>query len=96
VIFVSEYKKAKKSEDIDTVWKKYDEKLAIIQGLTTYVGEKADIKIDKPKKENAPVAETKKVETEKEDKKEPDDKKSDDDGEDDGDFNPMAFFGSGG
>jgi hypothetical protein len=96
VIFVSEYKKAKKSEDIDTVWKKDDEKLAIIQGLTTYVGEKADIKIDKPKKENAPVAETKKVETEKEDKKEPDDKKSDDDGEDDGDFNPMAFFGSGG
>lgn len=96
VIFVSEYKKAKKSEDIDTIWKKYDEKLAIIQGLTAYVGEKADIKIDKPKKENAPVTETKKVETKTEDKKDADDKKSDDDEEDDGDFNPMAFFGSGG
>ena len=94
VIFVSDYKKAGKSDSLDTIWTRYDEKLAIIQGLTSYVADKANIKPEETKKETpAPAPVPEKKDTEKSDTKKDDDNKDDDD---DGDFNPMSFFGSGG
>jgi hypothetical protein len=93
-IFVACYK----SNDLmDDVWKACDERLAIIQGLTAFVADKADIKVGKPtpkpaEKSPEPVKDSPKedAKTDEADK----DNKSDDD--DDGDFNPMSFFSAGG
>lgn len=84
-----------KEEAIDNIWKEYDERIALIQGLTSYVADKTGIETskDEPTKE-----EKSKPESGKQDDKKPSDEsdKNDesDNDEDDGDFNPMAFFGS--
>jgi hypothetical protein len=93
-IYVTCYKA---NDNIDAIWKSCDERFAIIQGLTAFVAEKANIKTDAPvtaapeSKATSPVKEEKKAE---EPETKPDDKNDDDD--DDGDFNPMSFFSAGG
>lgn len=96
-IYVSCYKLiSDKGGDIDAVWGECDERLAVIQGLTAYVSEKAGITVEKaePSPEKTPVLKTeKKADSKKEETTKKDD---DDNGENDGDFNPMAFFSAGG
>jgi len=96
-VFVGGYND--KIKTLDEAWTLCDQKLAMVQGLTRYVGDKTGIKGDDvPPSKPAAVVE-KKTEA-PEVKASPDDKKdakdSDGDGGDDGDFNPMAFFGAGG
>ena len=83
--------------DMDAIWQSCDERFAIIQGLTAFVAEKANIKTDTATSSTTnPVKETPKAEPEtKKDEKSSDDK-GDDDDDDDGDFNPMSFFSAGG
>ncbi len=90
-IYVTCYKAG---ENIDAIWQSCDERFAIIQGLTAFVAEKANIKTDTPpvasEKSTPPTQEEKKIEKPEAQT----DEKSDDD--DDGDFNPMSFFSAGG
>jgi hypothetical protein len=99
IIFSSCYGKG---ENLESVWRDCDERLALIYGLTSYVREKAGIEL--PKKEETKSSRNKEAKADnKKDDKETEDKKNDkadkpdDDGDEDGDdFNPMAFFSSGG
>ena len=92
-IFVSDYKNASKQSDLKSIWGACDQKLAIIHGLTKFVGDEAGIKIETPKKEDiSPIVPPKKKPAET--PKTSDNKKDQEDSDDDGDFNPMAFFGS--
>lgn len=100
-IYVSCYNQmAESGDDIDAVWAECDGRLAIIQGLTTFVADKTGIKVDKaepkkvePVKDEKPSPDNK----EKIDDKKPDNKEADkkDDGDDDDDANPMSFFAAG-
>jgi hypothetical protein len=90
----------KTGADMDAIWQSCDERFAIIQGLTAFVAEKANIKTEAPSApvvESKPKPEAKKEEPEaKSDDKNKDGTSSDDKGDDDGDFNPMSFFSAGG
>lgn len=95
-IFVSCYNTtAENGDNFDAVWKECDERLALIHGLTAYVGQKAgiettDVKPVEAKTESKPTAEPKKEDTPTEDKKDDNDDKGGDDA------NPMSFFAAGG
>jgi hypothetical protein len=83
-------------EALDAIWKDCDERMALIRGLTSYVGDKVGIETpkaqtQKPKSDtNKEKPEEKKIDK-KSDKEES--KDSDNSDDDDEDFNPMAFFG---
>jgi len=91
-IFVSCYnQKAKSGGDMDAIWAECDQRLALIQGLTAYVGEKAKIEVTKkpnaePKKEGSKTVKKAEPEPDKDNEKDSD---TDNEGDDD---NPMSFF----
>ena len=87
-IFIGAYSQAAETgDDFEVVWKECDERLAIIQGLTAFVAEKAKIetKVEEKPKE-APKTEEKKEEPKSDDN---------DKGDDEDDGNPMSFFAAG-
>ncbi len=96
-VYVSCYiKAAETGGDIDSVWRECDERLAIIYGLTSFVGENAGIEKLNPNAQNdAPKDTEKQIKQDKDVKAndaEKSDKSSDDD---DDDTNPMSFFVAG-
>jgi hypothetical protein len=93
-IYVSCYiKTAEAGGDIDAVWRDCDERLALIYGLTSFVGEKAGIETQKPNTQNDTPKDVEEEVTANDTKK--NDKGNDDDDDDD-DANPMSFFAAGG
>ncbi len=95
-IYVACYNQmAESGDDIDAVWGECDGRLAIIQGLTAFVADKAGIEVEKPKApepaKEKPVKD--KMEPEKKANTKTEEKK--DDGDDDDDANPMSFFAAG-
>lgn len=88
---------AETGDDIDAVWAECDGRLAIIQGLTAFVADKAGIKVDKVEAKAAePVKESvKDSEPEKKVEEKTEEQKNDDKGDDDDDGNPMSFFAAG-
>jgi hypothetical protein len=99
-IYVSCYIKiAEEGSDIATVWRECDESLALIYGLTSFVGEQTGtaLKKQEPAKASEPKPQAKddnKKAEEKPDTKDNEQTHNDDDEDDGG--NPMSFFAAGG
>ena len=96
-VFVSCYT-AHGGSDIDVVWADCDERLAIIRGLTKFVGDNLGIDTNKPvaPKSTTIKAEPQKAAAPKTEQPKKTAESDDDDDADDEDFNPMAFFSAGG
>jgi len=102
-IYVSCYNQmAETGDDIDAVWKECDERLAIIQGLTAFVADKANIKVDSPEAKKSEPAKDKESVKDKEPEKptkeegdKTDKNRDDEEDDDDDDANPMSFFSAG-
>ena len=99
-IYVSCYLKvAETGGDIEAVWRDCDERLALIYGLASYVGEKAGIDTVKPKADKSTMVSNTEKTAKKEEEKKPDDASGhdkSDSSDDDDDTNPMSFFAAGG
>lgn len=85
-------------EALETIWKDCDERLALLHGLTSMVAGNVGIQVDeKPSTQSPAPAPVQSAQKADEPKAAPAEApQAEDDSDDDGDFNPMAFFGTGG